>query len=728
MRITVHPIILDRNHEAPIPDGYEIIESEVQFLLHANDKMPLIIRGQRLCDWAQNYYDGRNITYNEIVLPKFHLVDSFPGLTNEQAQYICELLGKRISTLENFSANEILFACFPIPLWESLPSLKHSAEWLLWLDETIPNNAFTPVLRTITTDWKNSCPEASTLYDIVDPLTARETLQKWLGGKITSFIKQFGQFPITISEKWILDLQKTWNLEIIKTNGTFLLDIIKIPIEWRFKHFIAVRTLEFFEKHTDSEQFTNEIFDALTRFLSGNDLLRLSVIKPISEPEKIPDKPELVINWFTQEYLPFRERQVATKSEELPPRVLEYGKEFAFWYLDFYPKALLSKKYLSFFKSKNLRDLDSSHVNLLIILDGLQAIDAKYLLANLLSFVGRNRLVMTENDYCFAPLPTVTDFSKGALVHGVQPTFMKEFALLGEDVSEYQTPVPKLQEAKPGSLFMWRIQDPDHTYHSKNRSSMLRKDVEGSLSTIAAKILDVVNNVSVTQPLRIIITTDHGRFLGTSIRDIDIPANMEAHGRAAWGKTNIEYNETGYKIENDLVFLSKDRFGLISDDAAVILTDHAFRSEKQKKEICTHGGLFPEEVIIPWMVFERNISKPEIEIKINGKGQANQPGSVKVTVVNPSAIDIVISKIEFVFNEDDKYGLNVNQEIAGLEKRVFEINIPVWPSSEQVVQGSAQAIIQLPEGDEYTSDINLSGLQVTELYTRDKSLLEGLDL
>lgn len=724
----MYPIILDRDHEAPILEGYVIIETEVQFLLHANDKQPLVIRGQQLCNWAQNYYDGRNISYKETHSPKAHLIDSFPELTKEQAHFLCELLGQKITTLKNFSANEILFACFPIPLWDDLPSLKHSAEWLLWLDETNPNTAFTPILRIITTDWKNACPEASTIYDIIAPITARDTLLKWLGAKVTTFINQFGQFPVTISEKWIPDLHKIWNLEIIKTNGAILLDIIKLPIEWRFKHFVALRTFEFFEKHPDSEQFTNEVYDVLTRFLSGNDLLRLRLIKPIPEPTKVPEKPENVISWFTKEYLPFREWQIATKAEQLSPQILEFGKEFALWYLDFYPKALISKKYLSFFRSKDLRDNDSNHVNLLIILDGLHAIDAKYLRANLLNYVGQNRLVMTDNDYCFAPLPTVTDFSKGALVHGVQPTFMKEFALLGEDVSEYQTPVPKLQEAKPGNLLMWRIQDPDHTYHAKNKSSMLRKDIEGSLSTIAAKILDVVNSVSVTQPLRIIITTDHGRFFGTSIRDINIPANMEAHGRAAWGKTNIEYTETGYKIENDLVFLSKERFGLMLDDAAVILTDHAFRSEKRIKEVSTHGGLFPEEVIIPWMIFERNISRPEIEIKIFGKGQANQPGPVKVTVINPSSIDIAISKIIFVYNEDNKSVVDILQEVPGLDKRIFDINIPVWPSSEQITQGSAQAIIQLPEGDEYSCEINLSNLQVTELYTRDKSLLEGLDL
>lgn len=728
MRINVHPIILDRKHEAPIPEGYEVIESEVQFLLHANDKNPLMIKGQRVCDWAQKYYDGRNIVYKEITLPKTQLVESFPELSDEKAQYICELLGKKINAMQKISANEILFSCFPISLWDELPSLKHAAEWLLWLDETNPNPAFTPILRTIATDWKNACVEASPLYDIVDPAKARETLKEWLGAKITPSFDHYGQFPITIPEKWILDLQKMWNLEIINSNGSFLLDIIKTPIEWRFKHLIATRTLDFFEKHTDSEHFSNEVYDAMTRLLSGNDLLRLRVIKPIPEPTKVPEEPESVITWFTKRYLPFREQQLAKKSEELPPKVLEFGQEFAYWYLNFYPKALFSKKYLSFFKSKDLRDLDSNHVNLLIILDGLHAVDAKYLLANLLNSEGQNRLVMTENDYCFAPLPTVTDFSKGALVHGVQPTFMKEFALLGEDVSEYQTPVPMLQEAKPGNLFMWRIQDPDHTYHAKNKSSMLRKDVEGSLSTIATKILEVVDNVSITQPLRIIITTDHGRFLGTSKRDVDIPANMEAHGRAAWGKTNIEYNETGYKIENDLVFLSKDRFGLLSDDAAVILTDHAFRSEKQKKEISTHGGLFPEEVIIPWMVFERNLSRPEINIKLSGKGQANQPGSVKILAINPSSIDITISRIIFVFNEDDNYVINVDQKIPGMDKIDFDITLPAWPSSEQKAQGSAQAFFQLPEGDDYASEINLSDLEVTELYTRDKSLLEGLDL
>jgi len=108
------------------------------------------------------------------------------------------------------------------------------------------------------------------------------------------------------------------------------------------------------------------------------------------------------------------------------------------------------------------------------------------------------RLELTQNNFCFAPLPTVTDFAKGALVRGVQPTFMKEFELLGFDVSEQQTPVPQLLKSKPGDLLIWRIQDPDRTYHTKNKSSMLKKEIEGQLSTIAQKIVDVANSIPIS--------------------------------------------------------------------------------------------------------------------------------------------------------------------------------------------------------------------------------------
>ena len=704
-------ILLDRNLDALPPDGFLIIESEVEFLDKATSGQPLFIRGAKLCDWAQNFFDGRKIAYQEAASLANKLVEIFDGLTKAQAQFICQCLEGRLLSPGAITATEIMCACYPIPLWDDIPSKKHAAEWLLWLDEVEPNEAFQPVLKVITNDWMQSVPELAELYTVTDAAEARNILGKWLGAEINPLIKKLGRFPVPqISDRWIKNLENSWRKEIVKTEGNFLSDFLKLSTLWRFKQLVAIATLDYFEKHADSKQFTGERYDQIARFVFGNDRTRLGKIKRVPAPGEMPTDPEVVLSWFAKEYLPYREWQHANEVNTAYQYIVELGHQFAMWYLDFYPKALTSKKHLSFFKSKHLKEQDSTHVNLLIILDGLQALDAKYVMSAVLNSNGNQRLVMTENSFCYAPLPTVTDFTKEAMIKGVQPKVMKEFDKLGEDVSELQTPLPKLQVAQPGDLLIWRIQEPDTTYHQKNQSSMLKKDVEGELSTIAQKIIEIVEMLSITVPLRIIITTDHGRFLGTSERTVEVPEGMQAHGRAAWGKTKIVFDKTGYKIDGDMVYLSKDRFGLLSDDAAVILSDRAFQHKTYKQEISTHGGLFPEEVIIPWMVFERNLEKPDLVITISGEGRANLAGKVNLSVINPSSVTATIENIQLSFG-DKEFAFDLSKDVPGLDQSEFEVDLPEWPSSEQVALGKSSILVRLPSGEEYSLAPSVAGLK-----------------
>jgi hypothetical protein len=52
---------------------------------------------------------------------------------------------------------------------------------------------------------------------------------------------------------------------------------------------------------------------------------------------------------------------------------------------------------------------------------------------------------------------------------------------------------------------------------------MLKKEIEGQLSTTAQKIVEVANSIPTAVPLIIIVTTGHGRFLGVSKRNVDVP-------------------------------------------------------------------------------------------------------------------------------------------------------------------------------------------------------------
>jgi len=62
-------IIFDPNSDAITPDGYTIIDTEMEFLKFATSGKSLFIRGHRLCDWAQAFFDSRRISYSEISSP-----------------------------------------------------------------------------------------------------------------------------------------------------------------------------------------------------------------------------------------------------------------------------------------------------------------------------------------------------------------------------------------------------------------------------------------------------------------------------------------------------------------------------------------------------------------------------------------------------------------------------------------------------------------------------------
>ncbi len=719
-------ILIDINDNAFPPAGFMVIETEVTFLEKACSQESLFIRGQHLCMWAQKFYQGRQMNFGNAPSPIQDMINTFPELAEEQARKIFGLLGNDVSKLARISAADLLNIQYPMTLWEEIPSAIHAAKWLIWLDQTAYHELLIPLFKYIGAEWSSLQPNLAPLYDCYGPETARVIIGQWIDVLNVEFRKKYGDFPLPIPERWLKHLEKTWRKQVIETDGEFLTEFIKHSTPMEFKKLVALATLDYYEQKNSPRQITTERLNQIARFVSGNGLIRLNLLKAAQPPRDVPDSPDAVLKWFEDEYLPFRAWQISAKADA--PNILDLGLQFAMWYLSFYPTALTSKKYLSFFKSKNLKDQKSEYVDLLVILDGLHTFDAKFLKDCLLSTNGSHKLEITDNTFCFAPLPTVTDFAKGALVHGAQPTLMKELQLLGDDVSELNSPLEKLKAAQPGSLLIWRFQDPDRTYHTKNRSPLLKTEVEGELTTIAQKILDVTESLSLKTKLRITITTDHGRFLGMSKRIMDIPDGMQAHGRAAWGRVELSFDKTGYKIVNNIAYLSKDRFGLMDEDAAVILDDTAFKHPTYSQEYSTHGGLFPEEVIIPWMVFEREIVRPELAFTISGEGQATFPGMVKFEVVNSSSVNLKLVKVMFVLGLGNSFEITQQEELPGFRKTPFEINIPTWPSSEQVALGKAEVYLCLPNGEEYSVSTSLSDLKIAEFYKRDTSFLEGLDL
>ena len=95
-------IIFDPNRDTIAPDGFTVIDTEVKFLKFATSGKSLFIRGPRLCDWAQTFFDGRRISYSEISSPAKRLKENFVELTDDGIRYICTFLGSKSNLLETY--------------------------------------------------------------------------------------------------------------------------------------------------------------------------------------------------------------------------------------------------------------------------------------------------------------------------------------------------------------------------------------------------------------------------------------------------------------------------------------------------------------------------------------------------------------------------------------------------------------------------------------------------
>ena len=93
-------ILLDRGGDAPLPNGYQLVTSEVEFLHLAGQNQNLMIRGEKLCAWAEAFYRGRGVDYRESISAQKEIIMVCPELTDEEAQSLVEQLGEKLPRIE----------------------------------------------------------------------------------------------------------------------------------------------------------------------------------------------------------------------------------------------------------------------------------------------------------------------------------------------------------------------------------------------------------------------------------------------------------------------------------------------------------------------------------------------------------------------------------------------------------------------------------------------------
>jgi hypothetical protein len=144
---------------------------------------------------------------------------------------------------------------------------------------------------------------------------------------------------------------------------------------------------------------------------------------------------------------------------------------------------------------------------------------------------------------------------------------------------------------------------------------------------------------------------------------------------------------------------------------------------KQGHETYPHGGLFPEEVIIPWLVFERDVAEPKIIAELDGNGEAGKTGALHITIRNLSDLHLMIMSVHL----SDKAQKDGEWAILPCSTCEHTISIQPWPSKSEAAHISVQLLIRRLDGRTF-EQIVVPNLTVTEMYSRDDSLLKDLEL
>ena len=469
----------------------------------------------------------------------------------------------------------------------------------------------------------------------------------------------------------------------------------------------------------------------IAAFLPMEEIGALREIVPPAVPSLPPADAALVADWFCKSYLPYRVWAIDRDDEAVSAVCRERGTAFAKWFLEFYPTALAAgAETISFRRSGRIMRDRAGKVTLLIILDGIGIWDATELTRHIKS--KQRRLTLTKDDWCFAAVPTVTEICKPAMRQGVAPSNVNpnaSYALAANSIRllEHEDAAEVLRNATANDFYLWSLIQTDQTYHKPGDARTIRDNIRAVLEGLANRIASAVEAVPNQLKLNVIITTDHGRFLGRSNRTIPLMPGMLSHQRAAWGGTgNASDLTTDFEVlpGEKAARLHPERYGL-SQLALVAIAEDSFVNSDGSRgaDWFPHGGVWPEEVILPWLEFQRDAEPPRVDGRISGTGIEGRDGEIEIYLTNSSPLELDIISVS-IEGDDLNHQFPINHKLSARDAKAITRRLSPWPSASKVARLNAKCLLCQPTGEQLTIRLTIS--LTSESFQKRHELLDDL--
>jgi serine/threonine protein kinase len=684
-RLTSKSVVLDPTGLYSPPSGCVEIRTEAEWMqsfFQSGDLYWVTGKGlhaKRLCDWTREWlrvWNKLDAILEEKQDPRAQLQSLFGSVPIPENWTDLEIL--QLATAINAYPPENAVAHLLADLvegdrqvWFASPSIHHLAQWL---SIQVPN-----AYKSLERIWQNQAvendSELANYYQTEDKL---QLLRQWTGIIQTpAKVKALGRYPLPIPHFLASEFRSFWEHQLRRNEGRVMDELI--PNKQSGMEQIA--SLAYTILKTSPSWITKERKRKLSSYLNYQELRDLDSLQPPLQPEPL----ELEVNakdamqWVTDQYLPFRRWDAAINSPATRPRVSDrLADSFVNWILKHYPEMRFTSSVLNHSVASLVQDLCQKNPVLWVVVDGLGWLDHQELLA----YLTRNSSFSVETTLQprISILPTKTEYAKWSLYTQLPPSHSawvpdagKGFPMVGigrryTDRDYKRGTLHRDLQKNAHPLYCWDTDKFDHLYHTeKDWQNLYQVQRPHVLEGIARDIEYSVKQHPNPELLRIVIASDHGQMLGEAEHLTSCPEGLDLKGRMAIGKTD----------DPRFVVLDAERYGLPHDISIVrgAACLNAFSYTEKNEIIGSHGGLFPEEVVVGVSILRQFTARLPVQVTCQGEGEAEQSGKLTLEIDNLNTVPL--TQLCLYINElnDLKTGYPLNIEIPAGQK--VQIQVPI---------------------------------------------------
>lgn len=425
------------------------------------------------------------------------------------------------------------------------------------------------------------------------------------------------KIPETVQQvTYFLNNQQPANLEDLadlldRTSG-----LLRVEFETIEKHF---------SRHPD--WITPELVDKIEQKFMGHSRRftgRITALREMIRPAK-PSFPDLewdveaMLSWTKEAYLPYQ--AWCDRQEQFDPELYQIGDRFSEWLTNKWDDLLANSKRMVFniLPNKSTELKRKGFVNLILVIDNL-AWSFSDILRDLLQDQG---YFLAEAEPYLAMLPTGTEISKKCLLAGsvgysqldnqtysgiIEKGWVPYF---NDQAFRYVSDIGSLSkiEAIDASTYVVNYLAIDKALHkSADEIGMShREHIHHLLEKLVEKTIKFIDTHDLRETIRIHIVSDHGstRIPDEQQNDLDMKffktEGFEARSHRYLRVSNERFSMLADNLRHDCFFLPASKY---RNNDHYLCARRANRFLPTDRRSYVHGGILPEEVVVPYMLLE----------------------------------------------------------------------------------------------------------------------------